>query len=669
MLKLERVLFYYNKQQTKAIMKKLLSILTLLLCVCSGAWAQDPTLSVEFTKSGSESKTDAYSRFIKNYSEEGIMLSAYASYSNSLPQTVTEMGGNETIDGVTYWFENKGAAGGSTAADMSCFVIQSSKAITKVAYYISGNTNDKNNATYDLTPVVLGWEETPSTAIEYGNWSVTKQVNQSRSTAQWYEYDFSATGKSLKDVRIYRQIKNNYTQDDSNVGTKGSNITLRIWAVKVWLQESGKAASSFALTSDESVTLWKGETSDITTSGNAGTVTYSNGGDDDVATVDSNGKITAVGEGTATITVTDPGDEDTDGRILYVSVTVNEHKNTTTTNEPAADDDVFVVSGNVASDKNSATNGDFTVKDYVGTAGNGLQTSTTDLTIGGNSYKAIKLASSRRFTVEALEGVTITSVKAYLTSQNSSTVAFSQRYNSDNTRSDVDAGDEETIPASGSAPIEIDLTKYYQYGFRFEGGTYAVFKITYTAPKHMAVTIKETGYATLFTDYAVAIPEDVKAYWGKLNDAKDEVQLTEITGTIPASTAVILKTETPGTYNFVAAEDVAAIENNILEGTLTDKVVAANSVYTLGLGTDGTVGMRQYSGTSVRAYSAYMEAPAGDARFYSLGFGDDDETTGVNNLSVVKVDISAPMYNLAGQRVRNDYKGIVVQKGKKFLNK
>lgn len=47
----------------------------------------------------------------------------------------------------------------------------------------------------------------------------------------------------------------------------------------------------------------------------------------------------------------------------------------------------------------------------------------------------------------------------------------------------------------------------------------------------------------------------------------------------------------------------------------------------------------------------------------------DSETTGIENVATESVNENAPMYNLAGQRVAKNYKGVVIQNGKKFINK
>lgn len=44
-------------------------------------------------------------------------------------------------------------------------------------------------------------------------------------------------------------------------------------------------------------------------------------------------------------------------------------------------------------------------------------------------------------------------------------------------------------------------------------------------------------------------------------------------------------------------------------------------------------------------------------------------TTGITNVTTASSAKSSALYNLAGQQVNKDYKGVVIQNGKKFLNK
>ena len=48
---------------------------------------------------------------------------------------------------------------------------------------------------------------------------------------------------------------------------------------------------------------------------------------------------------------------------------------------------------------------------------------------------------------------------------------------------------------------------------------------------------------------------------------------------------------------------------------------------------------------------------------------DPSTTTGIDDVTTVVNDKDAPVYNLAGQRVSKDYKGVVIQNGKKRINK
>lgn len=47
----------------------------------------------------------------------------------------------------------------------------------------------------------------------------------------------------------------------------------------------------------------------------------------------------------------------------------------------------------------------------------------------------------------------------------------------------------------------------------------------------------------------------------------------------------------------------------------------------------------------------------------------DETSTGISSVTTDKFDSNAPVYNLAGQRVSKNAKGILIQNGKKFINK
>ncbi|MGN1376422.1 MAG: hypothetical protein ACI4V5_07695 [Prevotella sp.] len=63
-------------------------------------------------------------------------------------------------------------------------------------------------------------------------------------------------------------------------------------------------------------------------------------------------------------------------------------------------------------------------------------------------------------------------------------------------------------------------------------------------------------------------------------------------------------------------------------------------------------------------YSGTMEMNSGNY-IYSL----NGVTTGINGIVADEVNADAPMYNLAGQRVNKNVKGILIKNGKAFINK
>ena len=78
------------------------------------------------------------------------------------------------------------------------------------------------------------------------------------------------------------------------------------------------------------------------------------------------------------------------------------------------------------------------------------------------------------------------------------------------------------------------------------------------------------------------------------------------------------------------------------------------------------------NGSKIPAKRCYLKvvknASANNAAFYSLGT-NVGETTGISSVEnkIEKADV--PVYNLAGQLVGKDYKGLVIKNGKKFVIK
>ena len=65
--------------------------------------------------------------------------------------------------------------------------------------------------------------------------------------------------------------------------------------------------------------------------------------------------------------------------------------------------------------------------------------------------------------------------------------------------------------------------------------------------------------------------------------------------------------------------------------------------------------------------SVEFKTPGHQVRVKKITVTLKNDPTGINEVSNGTVNENAPIYNLAGQRVGKDYKGVVVQNGKKFI--
>lgn len=211
----------------------------------NGAWADDdPNLEVIFTRVNSENATDAWTRYIKTYTTEGVTLYGYG-YSSA----TSSFGTYSDVSSTRYYADNSSLNNNSSNVGTYYFSVKTTKkVIKKVSFLLTSNST--NNTT--ITPVLFGWEGTPSATADLVDDSKSNTfTNRTYSDAQWYTYDFSSSGKSLREVRIYRRMsKDVVTVDDVKVAQKGSGNTMRIWGVKVWTESATVAPSTPTISLD-----------------------------------------------------------------------------------------------------------------------------------------------------------------------------------------------------------------------------------------------------------------------------------------------------------------------------------------------------------------------------------------------------------------------------------
>ena len=183
------------------------------------------------------------------------------------------------------------------------------------------------------------------------------------------------------------------------------------------------------------------------------------------------------------------------------------------------------------------------------------------------------------------------------------------------------------------------------------------------------LNVSDAKWASLMLGFDAEIPAGLTPYVvAKVEDGT--AYLTAVEDVLPANTAVLINADEAGEYTFVCTTDApAAIENNLLQGSLYDKTIASPA-YALGVKENVvalyTVNLDQADGTAFinKAYKAYLPKTT-EAASISLRL---DGATGIENAEVTIQD-SESIYDLMGRRVEHPAKGIYIKGRKKMVVK
>lgn len=207
----------------------------------------------------------------------------------------------------------------------------------------------------------------------------------------------------------------------------------------------------------------------------------------------------------------------------------------------------------------------------------------------------------------------------------------------------------------------------------------------YIFRKANTFTIGDDKFATFYSADAYIMPEGVTG--GTITAADTQsgkltINYTYTAGTtVPAKTALLLKGE-PNTYYYAKTTSSAtAPAENLLHGA--DAVDAQGKTfvdgtnvkyYILSHSTDATKKLGFYWAAADGAAISYKEPyaflaieTAGSAPIM-LSIDGDDDTTAINGITNDTITDNT-MYNLAGQRVNANAKGIIIINGKKVIKR
>lgn len=443
----------------------------------------------------------------------------------------------------------------------------------------------------------------------------------------------------------------------------------------------------------DNTTLILGQTTTATPTltGNTGNgdVTYSSD-DTSVATVDADGVVTAVTVGTAHITANIAATSDYRAGSAQATITVANNplgsKSITWTLSPINSANAELTSTSESTSiylKNidEINHSKVSLNSSPSKASN--RTAKVDRTVGKDNDKYVYVTFDvedgyyfipSSISIKVANVSNVTTFDAELIDENDVTVGESEKtFNStDGTVETWVINNSDNGKAmSGTVTLKI-------YGYAETAGTYRFgnqIVIEGNVTRVVPVTISAAKYATFASDYDLDFSSVDGLYAYTATASSNTITFNKVTGSVKAGDGLLLYADvnTATTFNVpVATNNPSAVEGNKLvrgtgEAVSTDGTTSGSYNYVLS-NNGGVIAFYYANGKTVDTNKAYLKDITASASKISLPF-NDDETTAIDNITISQYDNDAPMYNMAGQRVSESYKGVVIQNGKKYIRK
>lgn len=476
---------------------------------------------------------------------------------------------------------------------------------------------------------------------------------------------------------------------DSKTGTWEGNATsftlsasaqVRATKIEVTLKAgTEKADPELSLSAtDVTATMGKEFTPPTLTNPHSVAVTYSSS-NENVATVDANsGAVTLVAPGKTEIDINFAGDATYKAAKLSYNLTVADASGAVTKYVKVTDvstlkaGDVIVF----ANEKASVASGAYS-KNFIGTVDATI--SGNELSVDNPSTYTLGTAADNTWTFQTTDGKYL-----YASSSTSNYIGVEDAVDKNAQATITIANGDATITFTGSNTRNV--LQYNSGSPRFTCYAKAsqspvqIYKQQSSKIDEVILTVGSTGYATLYYgERNLKVPEnvDVKTY-AILDGVLIDNHTYEAGSVIPKGTGVVVNA-TPGDYSFTITDDAtgAFVDNdNQLKGSDEDATTTGGAKYyrltTLkGANVGFYWGADNGAAFTNPAHKAYLAIPANESATAKAGYAFGGEATGINNIKKQNntIDLSAPMYNLSGQRVNKDFKGVVIQNGHKYINK
>lgn len=409
-------------------------------------------------------------------------------------------------------------------------------------------------------------------------------------------------------------------------------------------------------------------------------VTWSSN-NEDVATInESTGEITLVALGTVTFTATYAGDATYAGSSDTYDMTVTSSAPdqlfflVNDENDLAAGDKIIIVSGEKAmsTTQNDNNRGETDIKDLKETDGSIRVPTSTDvqiLTLEGESgawylntgsgylYAASDTKNYLRTEAKA-EADKDDNAKAVITfpGDNASIV-----FQGTNSRKDLRYNSSSNLFSCYASTSDMAAVQIYKY------------KATATVSINSACTDGEKYYGTYSNSSAFIVPADLTV--SAISVAGNKLTVTNYNegDIVKANTGVMVSSTTAGDHTIVLSNETGSeIAGNMLKASSV-AMDGDNLFYRLTMHNGETIGF--YWGAadgaafSIDANKAYLAVPkTAGARIAGFNlFENEGEATAIEGVKTIGMDAS--VFNLNGQRVNGNAKGLLIKNGKKFMNR
>ena len=223
----------------------------------------------------------------------------------------------------------------------------------------------------------------------------------------------------------------------------------------------------------------------------------------------------------------------------------------------------------------------------------------------------------------------------------------------------------------GYHPVDLGPMPKHSADFNFDD-KYDVtqwFVVPATEVEIAMSKVNEETYASAYLPFPVNGISGAKAYVGKLNDAKDMLNMKRVQG-VAKNTGFVLvgdadkATLSIGETTETATSDLKGSNTNIALSSATTDYYEDYLVFGVNEDNVGFYAPSFFIET-IPANKAYLETNQLATKAIAMNFGDN--TTSIGNATVVANE-NAPIYDLSGRRVAKTVKGgVYIQNGKKFV--